>query len=167
MTAPYSEAFDGEWNHNSIAIRAEWPPPVPSPEEWEADVRNRRERAHTALQLATDALARLRRLSGALGAVARLHVPRGGEFDRWGCDGCEACCDTVDWPCSTIITIAEELDIKLPNYYDLPRGDLEPLDAPIPPLPTHWLEPVDGTDYFLRLPRPESFVTLSTILDPD
>jgi len=168
----YSEAFD----RNEIALRIEVPTvKVPTLEEWEQQVRDRRQRAHTALERATDALGRLRALPGALGAVARLHVPRGGDYDRWGCDGCEACCDTVAWPCSTVVTIADELGIPLPEYFDLPAsGVAEPLDDPIPPLPDSFLGLAPGTDYFIRLPMPPtSFAflrdveTVPTILDPD
>lgn len=164
------------FQRNAVAFRMEVPTlKVPTLEEWEEQVRAGRQRAHTALERATDALGRLRALPGALGAVARLHVPAGSEWDRWACEGCEGCCDRPAWPCATVETIADELGIVLPASYDLPARDPEPLDAPIPPLPDDFLGLAPGTDYFIRLPRLEGFAaaferpleTLSTILDPD
>lgn len=159
-----SEKKPDEWNHNAVAIRVAVPP-IPTPEEWEASVRAGRERAHTALRLADTALTALRALPGPLGAVARLHVPSGGEFDRWDCAGCDGCCDRPAWPCATVDLIGTELGITLPDSWALPNRDPEPLDAPIPPAPTTAIVP--GTDdFFIRVHRPEAFVNLTGV-DPD
>ena len=135
-----------DWQRNTVAMRFEVPP-TPSPAEWEDIVLTWRARSHAAYDAYEAAVPRLRALRGVVGAVARLHAPEGSQAPS-----CAACGPDAVWPCVTVKLIGAELGIPLPEWTGLLGGRPEPLDAPIPPVPTHAGLPA--------APRPHAFVDL-------